>query len=155
MWDGDGSFRSLPYTTLDVTSSIQLAGDSSASRTVVIALETMAFKATANPEAIFVLRMQLANGAGVVTVASDGTWQGFNGDVHRKPTRPPGGSASYGLLSSNAKHSPPLYPLLRLLSSFALFSWCWLTCHIFFNNDLLVACLAGCVGTLIPTRDVF
>ena len=60
MWDGDGAFRSLPYTTLDVTGALATAGN-----TVVLALETM----HPTPTAIMQLQLQLSNGKTMIFVS--------------------------------------------------------------------------------------
>jgi hypothetical protein len=82
VWEGDGVFRHLPYTTLDVTSQFSTPGN------VTVALQTMQPGST--PSAIMMLKLHLAGGK-TMTVVTDGSWQAFNGDAHRKP-----GPATHG-----------------------------------------------------------
>ena len=83
VWGGDGLFRSLPYTSLEVTEFFQGTGPTA------LALEVMHQPPSARLQLVFVL------GDGTVkVVGSDGSWQAFNGDVHRKPGPPTHGSSA-------------------------------------------------------------
>jgi hypothetical protein len=73
---GDGVFRGLPITTLDVTAAI----NSSAGAAAALALQTM----HAPPSVIFQLELTLADGS-VSRVVTDASWRAFDGDAHRKP----------------------------------------------------------------------
>ena len=90
VYDGDGAFRSLPVTTLDVTA--MLGGGAAGSH--ALALQTM----HASPRIIFELVLTLADGSRT-SVVTDGSWRAFNGDVHRRPgPATNGGSAGTGFL---------------------------------------------------------
>jgi len=80
VWGGDGIFRSLPYTTLEVSSYFDTQG------AMVLALETMKGK---GPSVMLEVRLTLDSGK-VITIGTDATWLAFNGDVHRKPGKPEG-----------------------------------------------------------------
>jgi len=86
--DGDGTYRNLPYTTLDVTSHFTTPGKH------VLALQTM----HKPPSVILQINLRLRSGTTRV-LFTDGTWQAFNGDAHRKPAAPQyGRSAGTGFL---------------------------------------------------------
>jgi len=85
VFGGDGAFRSLPVTTIDVTSALAPGGV-----TAVLALQAMH---NSPPRAILQLALTMADGSTAV-VATDGSWRAFDGDVHRRPGPPlSGGSA--------------------------------------------------------------
>jgi hypothetical protein len=79
VWEGDGTFRSLPYMTLDV--SEQLTSPTSSPFKAALAFEGMH---ASNPTVVLQLQLWMRDGS-VVTTGTDGTWLGFNGDLHRKP----------------------------------------------------------------------
>ena len=88
VWEGDGGFRGMPYATLDLTSALSPPGPA------VLALQCM----HSAPQCIFQVTLYLAGG-GSLTMATDGSWLAFNGDLHRKPGKPQhGGSAGTGFL---------------------------------------------------------
>ena len=87
VWNGDGTFRSMPYFTHDVTSYLQNKTN------IVIAMETM--NANPSPKAWLELNMFFVDGSSQV-VSTDETWSAFNGDKHRNPkpsSRPSAGNA--------------------------------------------------------------
>ena len=84
VFGGDGVFRSLPYTTLDVTSLLP------AGRPAVLALQAMH---AGGASALMQLQLRLASGQ-VVTIGTDATWQAFDGDAHRAPGKPQHGSSA-------------------------------------------------------------
>jgi hypothetical protein len=99
VWDGDGQFRRLPYTTLDVTKHLTTAGP------VAIALETMHSGGCGTGCSIMLLKLTLKDGT-TTTFSTDGTWQGFNGDAHRKPgAAKHGHSAGTGCVLSTRQYS--------------------------------------------------
>jgi hypothetical protein len=77
VWEGDGQFRSLPYYTLDLSTTIMAAKGKS----VVVALECMK---QGGVSAIMQLNIRSASGK-VTTVGTDATWMSFDGDAHRHP----------------------------------------------------------------------
>lgn len=88
VWLGDGTYRSLPYTTLDVTSYLSMGGKH------VLALQAM----HQPPSALMQIHLRLKSGDDVLIV-TDGSWQAFNGDAHRNPGKAQhGGSAGTGFL---------------------------------------------------------
>ena len=88
VYDGDGLFRNLPITTLDVTASFGAAGPAA------LALQVM----HNTPHVIFELVLTLADGS-KQTFVTDASWRAFNGDAHRKPgPATHGGSAGTGFL---------------------------------------------------------
>ena len=90
VFDGDGLFRSLPLTTLDLSPMLtELSG-----KTVALALQTM----HNTPRVIFQIVMTLSDGS-TTTVVTDASWSSFNGDLHRFPgPAKNGGSAGTGFL---------------------------------------------------------
>lgn len=87
VWEGDGTFRSLPFTTLDLTAAL-------APGPHTLALVVM----NRPPSAIMQIVFRDASGAPTV-VATDATWSSFNGDAHRRPGPAiHGGSAGTGFI---------------------------------------------------------
>ena len=85
-WGGDGVYRSQPYTTLDMTKAMQ-GVSSTASNVFAIQLMGGNFrdiKSILRPYGLFRLTMWLKDGTSH-SIASDGTWSGFNADVERNP----------------------------------------------------------------------
>ena len=100
VWGGDGTFRSLPYASLDVTSSF--ASNSTSPHT--LAIEAMNSKG-----ASVMMQLMLTTADNVtMTYVTDSTWSGFNGDVHRNPGPPKHGhSAGTGYIEYiDARHEP-------------------------------------------------
>jgi hypothetical protein len=91
VYGGDGVFRSLPITTIDLTAAL---GGAPAAATHALALQAM----HSDPNVIFQLELTLADGSKTVVV-TDASWRAFNGDAHRKPgPAKNGGSAGTGFL---------------------------------------------------------
>ena len=100
VWDGDGAFRALPYTTLDVTAALPAGGAAA-----VLALQAMN---GGGPAVIFQLVLHLADGS-TQTLVSDASWGAFNGDLHRKPgPAAHGGSAGTGFIEYNDARGEPV-----------------------------------------------
>lgn len=111
VWGGDGMYRSQPYTTLDMTKAMQ-GVSSTASNVFAIQLMGGNFrdiKSILRPYGLFRLTMWLKDGTSH-SIASDGTWSGFNADVERNPGNPVGGRGSAGTKGGveyiNAMHEP-------------------------------------------------
>jgi len=91
VYGGDGLFRSLPVTTIDLTAAL---GGAPAAATRALALQAM----HQAPQVIMQLELTLADGSKSVVV-TDGSWRAFNGDAHRVPgPAKNGGSAGTGFL---------------------------------------------------------
>ena len=90
VFGGDGLFRGLPVTTLDLTGALSAARGAKAALALQIMHNT--------PKAIFQVVMTAADGSRTLAV-SDASWSSFNGDLHRKPgPARNGGSAGTGFL---------------------------------------------------------
>jgi len=100
---GDGRFRSIPYTTLDVA-DYMIDAVRTNGQNVVIAVEAMQAQA---PNVLLQLRIGYANGAEDL-ILSDATWSAYNADVHRLPGPPHhGSSAGTGFLEYiDARYEP-------------------------------------------------
>ena len=89
VFGGDGLFRSLPITTLDVSALFATGG------TYVLALQAM----HGPPKVIMQLEMIQADGRSKNVIVTDASWRAFDGDAHRKPgPATKGGSAGTGFL---------------------------------------------------------
>ena len=87
VWEGDGLFRSLPFTTLDLTSALTPGPHT-------LALQIM----NKPPQAIMQIVFRAADATPTV-IGTDATWSAFNGDAHRKPgPATHGGSAGTGFI---------------------------------------------------------
>ena len=82
VFGGDGTFRSLPYYTLDLTK------DLAKKSTAVIAVEAMHApgRGPGQGGANVVMQLHLWEAGGkVTTVGTDSTWMAFDADIHRNP----------------------------------------------------------------------
>lgn len=87
VWEGDGLFRPLPFTTLDLTASLPPGPHTLA----LVVMHTP-------PQAIMQIVFRAADGTPTI-IGTDATWSAFNGDAHRKPgPATHGGSAGTGFL---------------------------------------------------------
>jgi len=85
VFDGDGLFRNLPLTTLDLTPMLsELKGT-----TAALALQTM----HNTPKVILQIIMTASDGS-VTTIVTNTSWSSFNGDLHRFPGPPQHGSSA-------------------------------------------------------------
>ena len=106
IWGGDGAYRSVMYTTLDLTAQLLGGSAKHAKRGTVLSIVSMCSKGT---QVGMQLTWRDAGGAVVSTAGStDASWSAFDGDAHRKPgPGQHGHSAGTGFLEYiDANHEP-------------------------------------------------
>jgi hypothetical protein len=92
------TFKSLPYNTLDVTSSFAQRGvqgsRAGGGRSAVIAIEALHHGDPTGPMPILQINLVTSSPASpsaaettttTTVITTDGSWRAFNGDLHRKP----------------------------------------------------------------------